>query len=82
MTIPVTPAPIRGRSIRMLLVDGTPTGLIIAEIVNWTGKVIVVPKAALASFLKRKEAHNTQNKLTALGNACASCINDNGCSDE
>lgn len=43
----------------MFLVDGGPTGLIIVEIVNWTGKVIVVPRSALASFLKRREAHNT-----------------------
>jgi hypothetical protein len=56
---PANVRPIRGRSIRMFLVDGSPTGLIIAEIVNWTGKVIVVPRAALASFLKRKEALNT-----------------------
>ncbi|MDX3971936.1 MAG: GIY-YIG nuclease family protein [Bradyrhizobium sp.] len=49
----------RGRSIRMFLVDGSPTGLIVAEIVNWTGKIIVVPRSALASFLKRREAQNT-----------------------
>lgn len=50
--------PTRGRSIRMFLVDGTPTGLIVAEIVNWTGKAIVVPRVSLAAFLKRKEAQN------------------------
>jgi predicted GIY-YIG superfamily endonuclease len=53
----VTPPP-RGRSIRMFLADGTPTGLIIAEIVDWTGKAIVVPRPALAAFLKREEAQN------------------------
>lgn len=42
----------------MFLVDGTPTGLIIAEIVNWTGKAILVPRPALAAFLKRREAQN------------------------
>jgi hypothetical protein len=42
----------------MFLVDGSPTGLIIAEIVNWTGKAIVVPRASLPVFLKRKEAQN------------------------
>ncbi len=57
-TLSVAP-PVRGRSIRMFLVDGSPTGLIIAEIVNWTGKVIVVPRSALVSFLKRREAQNT-----------------------
>ena len=47
----------RGRSIRLFLVDGNSTGLIVAEIVNWTGMAIVVPRAALADFLKRSEAH-------------------------
>jgi predicted GIY-YIG superfamily endonuclease len=51
--------PIRGRSIRMFLVDGTPTGLIVGEIVNWSGKAIVVPRTVLPTFLKRKEAQNT-----------------------
>ena len=58
-------SPTRGRSIRMFLADGTPTGLIIAEIVNWTGKALVVPRAALATFLKRREAQNAGvNTLT------------------
>ncbi|SRR6266702_897151 len=48
----------RGRSLRMFLTDGTPTGLIIAEIVNWTGKALVVPRPALAGFLKREEAQS------------------------
>jgi hypothetical protein len=58
MSNSVTPAPKRGRSIRLFLVDGTPTGLIVAEIVNWTGKAIVVPRGALVSFLRRPEAQN------------------------
>ena len=28
-----------GRSIRLFLVDGTPNGLLTAEIMNWTGHV-------------------------------------------
>jgi hypothetical protein len=50
--------PQRGRSIRMFLTDGTPNGLIIAEIVNWTGKAVVVPRPALIDFLKREEAQS------------------------
>ena len=42
----------------MFLADGAPTGLIIAEIVNWTGKALVVPRSAFAAFLKRREAQN------------------------
>jgi hypothetical protein len=40
----------------MFLTDGSPAGLTIAEIVNWTGKAIVAPRAALEAFLKREEA--------------------------
>jgi hypothetical protein len=32
-----------GRSIRIFLVDGTPTGLRTAEIPNWTGQLLVAP---------------------------------------
>lgn len=56
-SVTVTSQP-RGRSIRMFLTDGTTTGLIIAEIVNWTGKALVVPRSALAVFLKREEAQS------------------------
>ena len=42
----------------MFLTDGTPAGLTIAEIVNWTGKAVVVPRSALAGFLKREEAQS------------------------
>jgi hypothetical protein len=48
----------RGRTIRLFLINGDPSGLIIAEVGGWTGKVLVVPRTALASFLKRPEAHN------------------------
>lgn len=54
-----------GRSIRLFLVDGAPTGLMIAEIVNWTGKAIVVPRAGLADFLARPEAKATGVYLLA-----------------
>ncbi len=47
-----------GRSLRIFLVDGVASGLIIAEIVNWTGKAVVVPRSALPNFLKRNEASN------------------------
>jgi len=29
----------QGRTIRIYLVDGEPTGILTAEIINWTGKV-------------------------------------------
>jgi hypothetical protein len=48
-----------GRSIRLFLVDGTPTGIITAEIMNWTGHVIIAPRSKLADFVQRQEAGRT-----------------------
>ena len=48
-----------GRTIRIYLVDGSPTGMLAAEIINWTGKVLVSPRSHLASLAKRDEAKRT-----------------------
>lgn len=45
-----------GRSIRLYLVDGTPKGLVTAEIVNWSGHVLSGPRSKLAEILKREES--------------------------
>jgi hypothetical protein len=37
------------------LVDGTPNGIALAELMNWTGKVFVVPRTALAQVKGRPE---------------------------
>jgi len=49
----------RGKTIRIYLVDGVPTGTLTAEIMNWTGKVLVAPRSQLAELAKRDEAHRT-----------------------
>tara|TARA_R110001583_G_scaffold195464_2_gene373959 strand:- start:7727 stop:8695 length:969 start_codon:yes stop_codon:yes gene_type:complete len=49
----------KGRSIRLFLVDGTPTGIISAEIMNWTGHILYSPRASLAALLKRDETERT-----------------------
>ncbi len=49
----------KGRSIRMFLVDGTPTGIITAEIMNWTGHLITAPRSRLADLIQRPEAGRT-----------------------
>lgn len=54
-----SPSPAPGRSIRLFLADGTPQGLIIAEIMNWTGQALSAPRARLADLLKRAEAGRT-----------------------
>ena len=45
-----------GRTVRLYLVDGTPTGIIAAEIINWTGQILVSPRSRLPELLQRPEA--------------------------
>jgi hypothetical protein len=49
----------KGRTIRLYLVDGTPTGILTAEIINWTGKLFVAPRSQLADLAKRDEVRQT-----------------------
>lgn len=48
-----------GKSVRLFLVDGTPGGLITAEIMNWTGHVLAAPRSDLAALVKRPEVTRT-----------------------
>ena len=48
-----------GKSVRLFLADGTPGGLLTAEIMNWTGHVVAAPRSDLADLLKRPEASRT-----------------------
>jgi hypothetical protein len=48
-----------GRSVRLYLADGIPTGLVVAEIGNWNGKVLAAPRGRLGELLKRGEASRT-----------------------
>ncbi|SHH95882.1 GIY-YIG nuclease family protein [Ferrimonas marina] len=50
---------VQGRSIRLFLVDGSPHGLLTAEIVNWTGHVLTAPRSRLAELVKRPECART-----------------------
>lgn len=49
----------KGRSIRLFLADGTPGGIITAEIMNWTGHVMNAPRSRLADLIQRAEAGRT-----------------------
>lgn len=49
----------QGRTIKVFLVDGTPTGLLTAEIMNWTGHVITGPRSRLTELVQRPEAQRT-----------------------
>ena len=48
-----------GRTVRLFLVDGTASGIITAEIMNWTGHVLVGSRSGLPVFLKRQEVERT-----------------------
>lgn len=48
-----------GRSIRLYLVDGDPSGLLTAELMNWSGKMLVSPRSRLADLAKREEITRT-----------------------
>jgi len=48
-----------GKTIRIHLVDGAPTGVRTAEIMNWTGHALVFPRAKLADVAKRPEVRRT-----------------------
>jgi hypothetical protein len=44
------------KTIKIFLAEGDPTGLKIAELSNWTGQAIVVPRNRLKEIKTRKEA--------------------------
>ena len=48
-----------GKTIRIFLADGEPTGILLAEISNWTGKVLVAPRSQLGQLSKREEVRRT-----------------------
>jgi len=49
----------QGRSIRLFLVDGTPNGLLTAEIMNWTGHTLTGPRSKLTNLVQRPECART-----------------------
>jgi hypothetical protein len=48
-----------GRSVRLYLADGTATGILTAEIINWTGHTLAGPRTRLEDALKREELRRT-----------------------
>ena len=50
---------VKGRTVKIFLVDGTPSGVVTAEIMNWTGKITVAPRSQLPDLAKRAEAKKT-----------------------
>jgi len=58
-TIEVHRMPVTGKSVRLFLVDGTPGGLVTAEIMNWTGHILAGPRSDLPMLLGREESSRT-----------------------
>ena len=50
---------VNGKLIRIFLADGEPTGILLAEISNWTGKALVAPRSQLDQVSKREEVRRT-----------------------
>jgi hypothetical protein len=50
---------ISGRNVRLYLVDGSMTGLVTAEIMNWTGHILVAPRGSMGEALRRPETNRT-----------------------
>ena len=48
-----------GKTIRIFLADGEPTGILLAEISIWTVKVLVAPRSQLDRLSKREEVRRT-----------------------
>ncbi len=48
-----------GKTIRLYLMDGTAAGPMVAEIINWSGQVILLPRPQLADLAKRPELLRT-----------------------
>lgn len=51
--------PTLGRTVKMFLVDGHVDGLVTAEVMNWTGHVISIPRPLLPRLKTRPEAERT-----------------------
>lgn len=48
-----------GRQIKIFLVNGVPSGVLTAEIGNWTGSILLVPRSQLPDVANRREATRT-----------------------
>ena len=49
----------KGRTVKICLVDGLPSGVMTAEIMNWTGRFTVAPRSQLADLAQRDELKRT-----------------------
>lgn len=50
---------IKGKSIKLFMVDGTPQGILTLEVMNWTGHVLAGPRTMIAELIQRPEMNKT-----------------------
>lgn len=50
---------IQGRSLQLFFIDGRPDGMLTAEVFNWTGHVLRIPRTQLKDALARNQADFT-----------------------
>src|SRR5260370_10591274 len=53
------PPPTTPRTIRIFLAEGTTSGILTAEIMSWTGKIIAAPRSRLPALIERDEVGKT-----------------------
>ncbi len=44
-----------GKTISLFLMDGTPDGVVVCELFNWTGKGFKIPRSKLKELSDRQE---------------------------
>ena len=49
----------KGRSVKLFLAEGSATGILTAEIINWTGHTLAAPRTRLDAALQREELKRT-----------------------
>jgi len=49
----------QGKSLELYFIDGDPDGMLTAEVFNWTGLVLSIPRTQIVEGLKRPEASYT-----------------------
>lgn len=47
------------RTVRLFLTEGTPHGIVVADVGNWNGKALAAPRGRLPDLLRRPEASRT-----------------------
>ncbi len=56
-----------GKQLRLFLVDGTPGGIAMLEIVNWAGRLVAGPRSGLAQLLSREDESRRPGVYLLIG---------------